>query len=79
MFAWILNTKPVNLSSEASTSRSRVGRGCGGGACSVKVRSSSSTPKLLMAEPKNAGVCLPARYSAWLNSGDAPRTRSTSS
>ncbi len=61
MFAWILKTKPVSFASAASTTRSRVSRGSGAGACVAKCASSSSTPKLLIAEPKNTGVCLPAR------------------
>ena len=36
-------------------------RGNGDGACFAKCASSSSTPKFEMAEPKNTGVCLPAR------------------
>ncbi len=61
MFAWILNTKPVSFGSPGSTTRSRAARDSGGGEYRVKLRSSSSTPKLLMAEPKNTGVCFPAR------------------
>ena len=33
----------------------------GAGACCTKESSSGVTPKLLMAEPKNTGVCSPAR------------------
>ena len=36
-------------------------RGSGAGACATNARSSSSTPKLLIAEPKNTGVWRPAR------------------
>jgi len=61
MFAWILNTKPVSFSSAGATSRVVVARGRGAGACSTKKSSSSCTPKLLTAEPKNTGVCLPDR------------------
>jgi hypothetical protein len=38
-----------------------VGRGSGGGECSTKAESSSRTPKLLTAEPKNTGVCFASR------------------
>jgi len=44
-----------------TTSRVVVARGRGAGACSTKKSSSSCTPKLFTAEPKNTGVCLPAR------------------
>ena len=63
MFAWILNTKPLNVSSSGLTRRLTASRGPGGGACATKRSSNSCTPKLLIAEPKNTGVCLPARYS----------------
>jgi hypothetical protein len=61
MFAWILNTKPVNFSSSGVTTRVTVGRGSGGGAHSTKASSTSRTPKLLIAEPKNTGVWTPMR------------------
>ena len=61
MFAWILNTKPVSFSSVGSTTRVVVAHGRGGGACSTKKSSSGCTPKFTMAEPKNTGVCRPAR------------------
>ena len=61
MFAWILNTKPVSASSCGSTSRVVVARARGAGAYSTNADSSSVTPKLLIAEPKNTGVCVPAR------------------
>src|SRR5207302_7976845 len=58
---WILKTKPASCASGGITVRSRAVRDSGPGACAVKAASSSSTPKLLMAEPKNTGVCRPAR------------------
>ncbi len=61
MFAWILNTNPENFSSYGSIVRVVASRGCGGGACSTNSSSSSRTPKLLMAEPKNTGVSSPRR------------------
>ena len=61
MLAWILKTKPASGVSAGCTVRSRAARGKGPGACAVKAASSSSTPKLLIAEPKNTGVCRPAR------------------
>ena len=55
MFAWILNTKPVNGASAGSTMRVPPSRGCGGGAHSISACRISCTPKLLMPEPKNTG------------------------
>jgi len=52
MLAWILNTKPDNAGSNGSTIRSRVSRSKGPGAWTVNEASNSSTPKLLMADPK---------------------------
>ena len=45
----------------ASTSRCTRRARSGAGAWRAKCASSSSTPKLEMAEPKNTGVCLPAQ------------------
>ncbi len=56
MLAWILKTKPASAGSSAVTLRVVVCRGRGGGACATNCASSSSTPKLLIAEPKNTGV-----------------------
>ena len=61
MLACTLNTKPVRAASSAATVRPTVSRSPGGGACSTKASSRGVTPKLLIAEPKNTGVCLPAR------------------
>ena len=61
MLAWILKTKPLSLDSSLVTSREVVARGPGAGALSTKASSSGVTPKLLIAEPKNTGVCSPAR------------------
>ena len=57
MFAWILKVKPLKVSSAGSTMRVVVARGPGGGDSSTKASSISRTPKLLMALPKNTGVC----------------------
>ena len=59
MLACILKTNPLNLSSSGCTVRVSVSRGCGAGACSEKASNSGSTPKLLIAEPKNTGVISP--------------------
>ena len=56
MFAWILNTNPLNRSSTGATVRCSASRGPGGGASATNVSSSSRTPKLLRADPKNTGV-----------------------
>ncbi len=56
MLAWILKTNPESAASSGSTLRSRVARASGGGECATKARNSSSTPKLLIADPKNTGV-----------------------
>ena len=71
MLACTLNTTPVNLGSSGCTSRCSAVRGPGGGACSTSASSTSCTPKLLMAEPKNTGVCLPARNCARSKAGAA--------
>ncbi|MNH24268.1 hypothetical protein D3C79_841900 [compost metagenome] len=60
MFAWILNTKPENFSSVATTSRLSALRGIGDGAQSVRPSSMWSTPKLPSAVPKKTGVISPA-------------------
>ncbi|MNY40603.1 hypothetical protein D3C86_1753550 [compost metagenome] len=52
MFAWILNTKPVNLASSGTTTRLSVWRASGGGDSSHSASSIDCTPKLLIAEPK---------------------------
>ena len=74
MFAWILNTKPVKAGSVGSTLRDVASRGCGGGAHSTSACSTSRTPKLLMPEPKNTGLCLPARNASSENGALALRT-----
>ena len=56
MFAWILNTKPVNGGfGRLRRCASPPSRGCGGGAHSISACRISCTPKLLMPEPKNTG------------------------
>ena len=62
MFAWILNTKPVSfgfLGVHHALER-RGAASAAANAC-TKALSSSRTPKLLTAEPKNTGVCWAAR------------------
>ena len=68
MFAWILNTKPVNGVFRGLHLRVRASsRGCGGGAQSTSACRISCTPKLLIAEPKNTGVWRPARNASSSN------------
>ncbi|MOA07790.1 hypothetical protein D3C78_1275100 [compost metagenome] len=64
MFAWILNTKPVNFSSTGSTVRSWATRASGRGAQSTTASSTWSTPKLPSAVPKNTGVSWPLMNSS---------------
>ena len=78
MFAWILKTKPVNGCSDGATERTVASRSRGAGAQSTSAERISRTPKLLIAEPKNTGVCTPERNSSRLNGFDAPCTSSTS-
>ena len=47
-------------------------RGLGDGAKSTKASNTSMTPKLFTPEPKNTGVCLPARNASLSNAGEAP-------
>ncbi|MNG02558.1 hypothetical protein D3C84_855900 [compost metagenome] len=79
MFAWILNTKPLNFSSTGSTVRSLATRASGLGAQSTTASSTWSTPKLPKAVPKNTGVNWPSMNSCWLNSWQAPCTSSSCS
>ncbi len=58
MLAWILKTTPVNLGSSGCTTRWMAARSPGAGARSTSASSTSRTPKLLTAEPKNIGVWL---------------------
>mmetsp|Transcript_26231 Transcript_26231/g.62013 ORF Transcript_26231/g.62013 Transcript_26231/m.62013 type:complete len:249 (-) Transcript_26231:1361-2107(-) len=78
ILAWILNTTPVNLGSSGLTVRCIASRLSGAGASSTRASSTSCTPKLLTAEPKNIGVCRPPRKSSCTNSGAASRTSSIS-
>ncbi len=61
IFAWILKTKPEKFGSFGSTSLLAAARALGGGAISTKASSSSLTPKLFTADPKNTGVWLAFR------------------
>ncbi|MNK26395.1 hypothetical protein D3C87_447290 [compost metagenome] len=47
-------------------------RDCGEGARSTSASSTSITPKLFTPEPKNTGVCLPARKASRSQVGEAP-------
>ncbi len=78
MLAWILNTTPVNLGSSGRTSRCIAGRGPGDGARLTSASSTSCTPKLLMAEPKNIGVWRPSRKASSSNEGAAAPSSSIS-
>ncbi len=79
MFAWILNTKPVNFSSTGSTVRSLATRASGFGAQSTTASSTWSTPKLPSAVPKKTGVISPRRKASLSNSWQAPWTSSSCS
>ena len=76
MFAWILNTKPEKAASVGCTVRSVPSRDWGGGAHSTSASRISRTPKLLIAEPKNIGVCRPARKRSRSNGWLASRISS---
>ena len=67
MLAWILKTTPVNLGSSGCTTRWIAVRTLGDGARSTSASSTSCTPKLLTAEPKNIGVWWPARKASRSN------------
>ena len=80
ILACTLNTTPLNAASSGCmtfttgallTSKVLV-RLCGAGARSTRASSTSITPKLFTPEPKNTGVCLPAKKAAWSQAGDAP-------
>ena len=49
-----------------------LNRGRGEGAKSTSASSTSITPKLFTPEPKNTGVCLPAKKASLSKVGDAP-------
>ena len=78
ILACILNTKPENAVSVGVTVRRVASRASGAGAHSSSASRISRTPKLLIAEPKNTGVCLPLRKAARSNGFEAPSTSSTS-
>ena len=58
--------------------RTVASRGAGAGAQSISASRISRTPKLLIAEPKNTGVSLPAKNASKSNGCDAPCTNSMS-
>jgi len=62
MFAWILNTNPVNLSDSGSTSPSEDIFMPGLGASCKNSSRKGWTPKLVMALPKNIGVSSPSIF-----------------
>jgi len=80
ILACTLKTTPENASSSGSMvfstgcllTMSELLRGRGEGARSTSASSTSITPKLFTPEPKNTGVCLPARKASWSNVGEAP-------
>ena len=65
MLAWILKTTPLNPRPGWMTPGSLARSPGNGGARSTSASSTSRTPKLLIAEPKNIGVWRPAR-NPWL-------------
>ena len=80
ILAWTLNTTPLKAWSSGCTSFTTGWRltrvvlvlDCGLGAKSTKASRTSITPKLFTPEPKNTGVCLPAKKAAWSHAGEAP-------
>jgi len=80
ILACTLKTTPLKASSSGCTSlmtgclltMKELVRAPGEGARSTSASSTSITPKLLTPEPKNTGVCLPARKASWSQAGDAP-------
>ena len=79
IFAWILNTKPLNASLSGPTDPMSVSRGWGFGDISTKQSNNCLIPKPRKAEPKNTGVWSPAKYASRLKSLPAPAINSTSS
>ena len=79
MFAWILNTKPVNGGSVGSTTRASRRAAAAAAPSRTSACRISRTPKLLMPEPKNTGLWRPARNSASVERWLAPRSSSMSS
>ena len=79
MLAWILNTKPENFGSFGQHPARPPPAGRARAPATVRRASNSDcTPKLLTAEPKNTGVCFPARYS-WQHRRRARRRTSSMS
>src|SRR6185437_941338 len=78
MFAWILNTTPVNFGSVGSITRCTASFGPCAGARSTSASSTSCTPKLLIAEPKKTGVWPPSRNDSRSNAWEAPCSSSIS-
>ena len=80
ILACTLNTTPENALSSGCTvfttgcrfTTSELMRAWGAGARSTSASSTSITPKLFTPEPKNTGVCLPAKKAAWSQAGEAP-------
>ena len=67
MFAWILNTKPVNSVRVGSIGPMLDSRAVGDGASLRKSWRKASTPKLVSALPKCTGVMLPSSRDSWLH------------
>ena len=79
MLAWILNTTPLNLASSGCTDAlHRRARRPAAAPGRPARRAPRCTPKLLTAEPKNIGVCRPARKASRSNGGAASRSSSIS-
>mmetsp|Transcript_24838 Transcript_24838/g.63010 ORF Transcript_24838/g.63010 Transcript_24838/m.63010 type:complete len:247 (-) Transcript_24838:818-1558(-) len=78
MFAWSLNTKPVNSLSSGGTESSPLVRGEGGRERSMKRFRNVSTPKLLYPLPNHTGVCFCARTSS-MSRGSTISSRISSS
>ena len=72
MLAWILNTKPENFGSAGCTARTWRRARAAAAPVDAARPEFRCTPKLLMAEPKNTGVCC-RRGTASQIEGDARR------
>jgi len=79
MFAWILNTKPLNFGWVGSRGPSLVWREVGAGASSRKASRKGRTPKFVIALPKNMGVMRPASLLARSNTSPPMSSSSMSS
>mmetsp|Transcript_35381 Transcript_35381/g.64364 ORF Transcript_35381/g.64364 Transcript_35381/m.64364 type:complete len:201 (+) Transcript_35381:630-1232(+) len=74
-----LNTKPVNSGWVGASGPAAVVRAGGAWPSVRNRRRNTSTPKLVMADPKNIGLCSPASTRAMSSGSNNPSSISTSS